>query len=203
MIPHARIRLVTATLLLAASLTAAHAQTGRRVVADAPAAAPLSSAMLSTNYRITLAANSGEKELGQISVLTCARSIEASGMMTKPADDVLPAASLSLRGTLTEEEGGALLLSYTFGLSSPVISQTLTSGAKRPEADAKAGDAKAAADANANAKPEPPRFASTSIISYRDSSSSGALRMKPGNTYELVTMAGVVYSLTLAPEPLK
>ncbi|WP_395738862.1 hypothetical protein [Prosthecobacter sp.] len=205
--PLSRLRLLSfAALLLAAGLPAAHAQSRLRVPGEPPAAAPVSAATLSTNYRLTLAAKSGEKALGQISLLTCARTIDASGMLDKPADEALPAAMLSLRGTLTEEEGGALLLNYTFGLSTPVVSKTMTSAmgasAKRAEPDAKAA-ADANANENASAKPEPPRAASTSLISYRDSASSGALRMKPGSTYELVTMAGVVYSLTLVPEPLK
>jgi hypothetical protein len=123
-------------------------------------------------------------------------------MIRKTADEPMPATTLTLRGKLAEQEGGALLLTYTFGVSIPVVSQSVSTfggtSAKRPEADAKPGDGKAAADA----KPEPRGSYSTSI-SYRDHFSNGALRVKPGSTYELVTMAGVVYSLTISPEPQK
>ncbi|WP_395751884.1 hypothetical protein [Prosthecobacter sp.] len=189
-------RLFTAALLLLAAGLPAHAQTSRIRVSDAAAPPPLSAATLSTNYRLTLAAKSGEKALGEVSVLTCAKAIDASGMLEKPADGALPATQLSLRGTLAEEEGGALLLTYSFAVNAPVIQSTSSfagSSAKRQEAEAKAGEA----------KPETPRTTVTSIINFRDNLSSGAVRVKAGKTYELVTTAGVVYSLTISAEPLK
>jgi len=194
-------RLFSAALILLAAGPSAHAQAQalapRRLSNDAPAPPSLSAPTLSSNYRLTLAAKSGDKALGAVSVLTCSKSIDASGMLDKPADENLPAAMLSLRGTLMEEEGGALLLNYSFGVSTPVVSQMMTSSAalsvKRQEADAKAGDAKV----------ESPRGTVSSTISFRDYTSSGSVRVKAGSTYELVTMAGVVYSLTISPEPLK
>lgn len=177
--------LLPAVLLLAASLPA-QAELGR----SAPP--PQSTPALSTNYRLKLAAKSGDKTLGEISLLTCAPAIDASGFLEKLADETLPPTTLTLRGKIAEQEGGTLLVTYTFGLSTPVVSQTVLPPAKRPEADAKTADG----------KPEP-RGNVSSIISFRDHFTSGALRMKPGSTYELVTMAGTVYSLTLSPEPQK
>ena len=178
-------RILPAVLLLATSLPAQ---------AELSRGAPPSQATptLSTNYRLTLAAKSVDKALGEISLLTCSPVINASGLLDKPADATLPATTLTLRGEITEQEGGALLVTYTFGLSTPVVSQTVLLAPKRAEADAKPADAKPESRANVS-----------SIISYRDHSSSGALRMKPGSTYELMTMAGTVYSLTLSPEPQK
>ncbi|MCX6847396.1 MAG: hypothetical protein NTY98_00590 [Verrucomicrobia bacterium] len=194
-------RLLPAALILLAVGPSAHAQQSRRATNEAPAPSSLTAETLSTNYRLTLAAKSGDKALGEISVLTCARKIDASGMLDKPADDTLPSTLLSIQGTLTEQEGGALMLAYSFGVSTPVVSQTMSFGgssAKRTEADAKAGDAKAAAEA----RPEQ-RGSVSSVITYRDHLSSGSVRVKAGSSYDLVTMAGVVYSLTITPEAQK
>ncbi len=195
-------RLLSAALILLAAGTSAHAQVPRRTSNEAPAPEPLSAAILSTNYRLTLAAKSGDKALGEISVLTCSKNIEASGMLDLPADIEHPSTLLSIRGTLTEQEGGALMLAYSFGVNTPLVSQSMStfggSAAKRPEADAKPGDAKAAAEP----KPEM-RGNVSSSITYKDHNTSGSVRVKAGSTYELVTMAGVVYSLTISPEPQK
>lgn len=179
-------RILPAALILLTASQHAQAELGR----SAPPSQ--STPALSTNYRLKLAAKSGDKALGEITLLTCAPAIDASGFLDKPADETLPATTLTLRGKIEEQEGGALLMTYTFGLSTPVVSQTVLPPLKRAESDAKAADA----------KPEP-RGNVSSFISYRDHFSTGALRMKPGSTYELVTMAGVVYSLTLSPEPQK
>lgn len=193
-------RILPAALILLAASQHAQAELGR--------SAPPSQATpaLSTNYRLKLAAKSGDKALGEISLLTCAPAIDASGFLDKPADEALPATTLTLRGKIEEQEGGALLMTYTFGVSTPEVSRTMPfagAAAKRPEPEAKTGESKAGdARAAAEARPEP-RGPFTSVISYRDHFSTGALRMKPGSTYELLTMAGVVYSLTLSPEPQK
>lgn len=175
--------LPAAFIFLLASGLPARAELGRS--APPSQAAPT----LSTNYRLKLTANSGDKALGEISLLTCSPNIDASGFLDKPADATLPATTLTLRGKIAEQEGGALLVTYTFGLSTPVVSRTVLPP-RRAEAGAGATDAKAE-----------PRSAVTSMISYREHFSNGALRMQPGKSYELVTMAGTVYSLTLSPEP--
>ena len=194
-------RLFTAVALLAIT-QAAHSQTPRKLPSDGAPPPPLSAPTLSSNYRLTLTAKSGDKALGEISVLTCSSAIEASGFLAKPADDIFPATTLSIRGTLTEQEGGSLMLGYTFGVVTPVVSQSMTnysgSSSQRSGSGSKTGDAKADSDA----KPEPRGNISRSFI-YRDHISSGALRVKAGSTYELLTTGGVVYSLTISPEPQK
>lgn len=179
-------RILPAVLILLATSQHAQAELGR----SAPPSQ--STPALSTNYRLKLAAKSGDKALGEISLLTCAPAIDASGFLDKPADETLPATTLTLRGKIAEQEGGTLLVSYTFGLSTPLVSQTVLPPLKRAEPDAKAADA----------KPEP-RGNVSSSISYREHYANGALRMQPGKTYELMSMAGVVYSLTLSPDPLR
>ncbi len=176
----------------------AYSQASRKLSSDGAPPPPLSAPTLSTNYRLTLTAKSGDKALGEISVLTCASAIEASGFLTKQADDIA-ATTLSIRGTLTEQEGGSLMLSYTFGVVIPVVSQSLStysgSSSQRSAAGSKTGDTKA----DAEARPES-RGTVSRTISFKDCISSGALRVKAGNTYELVTMGGATYSLTISPE---
>jgi hypothetical protein len=182
----------------------AHAQRGNRPApAENAASSPpsLSAPALSTNYRLALIAQSGDKSVGEISVLTCSSAIETSGYLIKPADQLMPATTLSLRGTLTEAEKGSLLFVYSFIVVTPVVSQSLmsmASAAQRSGSDSKRSDAKAGDET----KPAPLGNV-TMTFNYRDHASTGALRVKAGSTYELVSMGGITYSLKISAEPEK
>lgn len=171
--------LAAAFLLMAASLHAQAPRTG--VAVPRQSLAPASTTpTLSTNYRLTLTAKSGDKPLGAVSQLTCSTTLEVSGFLDKPQEDSMPATTLSLHGKMAEQEDGTLLVTYHFGLSVPSVSRTTTS-------------------AEGKADPAP----QTTVFSFRDHSSSGALRVRPGRSYELMTMAGVAYTLTISTDPLK
>ncbi|MBB5033334.1 hypothetical protein [Prosthecobacter vanneervenii] len=182
-------RLLAAAFILTAASLHAQVQPARVPVRVGQSLAPASTTpTLSTNYRLTLTAKSGDKSLGAVSQLTCSTGLEVSGFLDKPQEDSMPATTLSLHGKMAEQEDGTLLVTYHFGLSVPVVSSTTTS------APAKSKDA-----AGDKAEPAP----QTTVFSFRDHSSSGALRVRPGRSYELMTMAGVAYTLTISAEPQK
>lgn len=174
-------RLLAAAFLLMAASLHGQVQPARVPVRVGQSLAPASTTpTLSTNYRLTLTAKSGDKSLGAVSQLTCSTTLEVSGFLDKPQEDSMPATTLSLYGKMAEQEDGTLLVTYHFGLSVPSVSRTTTS---------------------AEGKSEPAPH--TTVFSFRDHSSSGALRVRPGRSYELMTMAGVAYTLTISTDPLK
>ncbi len=199
--PDMSITHLLAAVALLGITQSAYSQASRKIASDGAPPLPLSAPTLSTNYRLTLTAKSGDKALGEISVLTCSSAIEASGFLAKQADDIA-ATTLSIRGTLTEQEGGSLMLGYTFGVVTPVVSQSLSSYSGSSSQRAGSGSKTAGSKADSEATPEP-RGSVSRTFGSKDCVSSGALRVKAGSTYELVTMGGATYSITISPEPQK
>lgn len=66
------------------------------------------SSLLSSNFRLTFSGVSGEKNLGQLSVLTSSPRVQVSGPLS--AED--PNTIFSIEGTLSEKEG-ALIFTYS------------------------------------------------------------------------------------------
>lgn len=165
----------------------------RRLLINSPSApaAPLGNApakaeepYLSTNYRLTLAAKTGDKPLGELSTLTCAREIGLSG----PIDTSETPASFTVRGNLAEKDS-LIIFSYSIGFSVPVTTASLVP-AVIPKPAPGAGNAPASI-------PAPNTMRS---VQYQQHESTGTLRMKPGQSYDVLKVGGNVYTLTIAPE---
>ena len=107
-------------------------------------------------------------------MLTCSSNIEVSGYLSKPTEETLPTTSISVRGTLTEAEGGALVFGYAISLQVPYTSST-----QRTAPDAKAV---------------------MTSVSFANHTSSGTLLVKPGRNYNFLKIGGVTYSVTITPE---
>ena len=128
--------------------------------------------MLPSNYRLTFSGTSGEKPLGQLSVLTCSERVQVSGPLN--AED--PKTVFEISGTLSEKEG-SLVFTYSIGFS--VLIQP-------PEA--------AAGERLGNARP------GNANASYVNHSASGSLRIKPGEVYEVLKSGGNAYTVSISPE---
>jgi len=146
----------------------------RVVIPDAPGTVRNVETILKTNYRITLAGKKDGKTLGEISYLTCSPTTTVGG----PISDAQPATTITSSGELTERDDGTLLWNYRLSFSMPVPSQTLTTQGKEP----------------VNAAPV------FTNIQYQQHNTQGSVILKPGKAYELLTVAGVTYSVTIAPE---
>ena len=96
-------------------------------------------------------------------------------------DESSTPASLTLSGTLAEQEGGVVVLTYSVGLSVPVITNSMSVPGKDGS---------------------PPQVINSNI-QYSQHQATGTLRMKPGKSYELLKIAGVTYMLVMTPEPEK
>lgn len=70
------------------------------------------SSLLSSNFRLTFSGASGEKNLGQLSVLTSSQSVQVSGPLN--AED--PNTVFNISGTLSEKEG-SLVFTYSIGFN--------------------------------------------------------------------------------------
>ncbi len=128
--------------------------------------------ILSTNYRITFSARSGEAAIGELSTLTCSRNI----LIQAPLNSSDTPTTITIEGTLEEKEG-ALILSYSLGYSYAVVS-----GTESPQPG----------------QPQPP--GAYRAVKYNDCVSRGTLKMKPGQTYELLKAGGNTYTIIVAPE---
>jgi len=128
--------------------------------------------ILSTNYRITFSGKSGEAAIGELSALTCSKSILIDG----PLNSSDTPTTFSITGTLEEKEG-SLILCYSLGYRVAVVS-----GTQSPQPG------------------QPPQPGSYRSVQYIDHSSKGTLKMKPGQAYELLKAGGNTYSIIVAPE---
>lgn len=158
-----------------AQTASAHAQnipTPNRVIR--PGVIVPEATTLGSNYRLNFAAISDEKPIGDISMLTCSSNLEVSGYLSKPTEETFPATSISVRGTLTEAEGGALVFGYAIALQVPYASST-----QRAAPDVKAV---------------------MTTVSFANHTSSGTLLVKPGRSYNILKVGGVIYSVTITPE---
>lgn len=158
-----------------ASLRAQNIPMPRRVVS--PGVVVPEATTLGSNYRLVFAASSDEKPMGDISMLTCSSNLEVSGYLSKPTEENLPTTSISVRGTLTEAEGGTLVFGYAISLQVPYAASS-----QRAAPDAKAV---------------------MTTISFANHTTSGTLLVKPGRNYNLLKIGGVTYSVTITPEPDK
>jgi hypothetical protein len=70
---------------------------------------------LASNYRVALKATTADKEVGELSILSCSPSVSIKGPLSTSE---MPT-TLDFSGTLEEREGGTLLLSYTLGFQAP------------------------------------------------------------------------------------
>jgi hypothetical protein len=81
--------------------------------------------LLSSNFRLTFSGASGEKNLGQLSVLTSSQSVQVSGPLS--AED--PNTVFSIQGTLSEKEGA---LVFTYSIRFTVRAQQPAAGEGKP-----------------------------------------------------------------------
>lgn len=64
---------------------------------------------LRKNYKLSLVVTSGDKPVGELTLLTCSPAIHVESPITPES-----ATFVALEGTLTEKEDGVLFLDYTF-----------------------------------------------------------------------------------------
>jgi hypothetical protein len=93
----------------------------RRINAPTNQATTEQSPALSTNYRITLSVKSGDKVTGDLSTLTCSRSIQVSGPI---GDSEIPTI-FKITGILDENEG-KLTFTYDIDFTVPIVNQVQT-----------------------------------------------------------------------------
>lgn len=133
---------------------------------------------LSTNYRITFSGKSGEAAIGELSALTCSKNILISGPLSSSDTPT----TFTISGTL-EEKNGLLILSYSLGYRVAVFSGSQSPQPGQPQPPG-----------------QPPPRAGYSSVQYMDHSSNGILKMKPGQTYDLLKVGGNTYSVIVTPE---
>lgn len=126
--------------------------------------------LLQSNYRVTLSAKREDKPLGEISFLTCSQATRISG----PVNAERNATTINASGTLAEREDGTLAWTYALEFSIPIDTPGADAAVKAP------------------GMPVSSQFS--------NHITSGALIMKPGQSYELLKMGGVTYSVIIAPE---
>ncbi|MBN8456241.1 MAG: hypothetical protein J0M04_00150 [Verrucomicrobia bacterium] len=153
------------------------AQPGQPTPGRRPPAAPFAETQqkpetLSTNYRIIFSGRSGEDAIGELSALTCSKSILISG----PLNSSDTPTTFNISGTL-EEMDGLLILNYSVSYTVAVVTST---GPTPP------------------GQPTPP--AGYRAVQYREHSSKGTLKMKPGQTYDFLVTGGNTYSIVVRPE---
>lgn len=83
------------------------------------------SSLLSSNFRLTFSGASGEKNLGQLSVLTSSPRVQVSGPLS--AED--PNTVFSIEGTLSEKEGALI---FTYSIRFTVRAQPPAAGEGKP-----------------------------------------------------------------------
>ena len=133
---------------------------------------------LSTNYRITFSGKSGEGAIGELSALTCSKKISISG----PLNSSDTPTTFTITGTL-EEKDGLLILNYSLGYRVAIFSGDQSPQPGQPPIPGQ--------------PPQPGRYRS---VQYMDHSTQGTLKMKPGQSYDLLKAGGNTYSIIVAPE---
>jgi hypothetical protein len=141
---------------------------------DAPRAAP-EGKLLPQNYRITISGKEADKPLGRLAGLTCTSAVSLDGMLDKSDPPTL----IKVTGDF-EDKDGSITFVYTLGFNIPVVINSLISTSK-----------------------DGSRTPVTSTISYKTQVCKGALRMKAGESYEVLKAGGITYSVSIAPEPDK
>jgi hypothetical protein len=164
-------------LLLATAFGAGALSQAQESSPTGPEPAPPEAKLLGSNYRIAITATTNGKAAGEVSVLTCSSAIQMDGILSMPTEANRHGAELIMRGWLAEQEGGALKLSYSIGLTKSFPNQVL----------ARTGDS------------EP---VSTSI-SVKKFGSTGMLLLQSGKSYVILKITDVVYSISIIPVPLK
>ncbi len=129
--------------------------------------------LLGANYRIVITATANGKKAGEVSVLTCSSAIQTEGFLSMPTEENRSGTSVAVQGWLAELEGGPLKLSYAIGMMTPVPSQTIGGiGEARP---------------------------ATTTVSFKRTGATGMLLAKPGQSYDILKITGVVYSISITP----
>jgi hypothetical protein len=126
---------------------------------------------LSQNYQITLSVTAHDKALGELSLLTCSPTVAVEGTIDLTENPT----AITLRGGLVEKEGGVLVFNYSLLFTLPIVTNSQAPGPVQPGM--------------------PANMARN--VQYQQHSASGAIRMKPGNSYEVLKAAGRTYSLSI------
>ncbi|MCX6847395.1 MAG: hypothetical protein NTY98_00585 [Verrucomicrobia bacterium] len=178
--------LLLLAIALGAGLMPASAQDSKPMLKPNPAVRPRLSdvppppdsaepedTLLGANYRIVISATANGRKMGELAALTCTSPFQMTGYLVKPTAEDQFGASLAVRGALAEMEGGTLKLSYAMGMNAPVSMQTISlpGGSQRVN----------------------------STYSFKKTGTSGMLLLKPGQSYEVMKVTGVVYSLSITP----
>ncbi|MBS0632057.1 MAG: hypothetical protein JSS11_09100, partial [Verrucomicrobia bacterium] len=129
--------------------------------------------LLGANYRILISATEKGRKSGELSAQTCSASFQINGCLAMPTADDPHGADLSVRGELSELEGGGLRLGYSLAVTTRVPSQTF----------GMPGSGQAV----------------MSTYSFKKNGATGMLLLQPGRSYELMQISGVVYSLSITP----
>lgn len=175
-----RLALMAGVVVFSFSSSAQAQEVRRRTLVPAPVPGNAAqttvspSPLLERNYRLTFSGKLGEEGLGELSALTCARQVELNG----PLDDGEWAAQFGINGMLEEKEG-TLLFTYQISFTAPTK-------VVKPAVVPMPG----------NAAPVP----GSGNVRFQQHSSSGALRMLPGRTYEVLKVGGAVYTVSIRAE---
>ncbi len=129
--------------------------------------------LLGVNYRIVITATANGAKMGELAALTCTSPFEMTGYLVKPTAEDEFGASLAVRGALAEVEGGSLKLSYAMVKNAPVPMHSWGSQGAAPPFK--------------------------TVYSFKKTGASGVLLLKPGQSYEVARITGVVYSLSITP----
>ncbi len=129
--------------------------------------------MLGANYRIAITTTVNGKKQSELAVLTCSSPFQISGFAIEPTADDVKGEPLTLRGALAEQADGSLKLSYDMRVDTPVPMQTI----------GLAGTAESL----------------TSTFQYKKTGAMGMLLLKPGQSYEVMKISGMVCAITLTP----
>ncbi len=165
-------QLVLLAVALSAGVTPAVSQVQGSPSPQISNAAP-EATLLGANYRIVITATADGKKAGELSVLTCSSAMQTDGFLSVPTEENHYGSTLAFQGSLAEVEGGTLKLSYTLAMMTPVPSTTTGSiGEARPMA---------------------------STVSFKRTGATGMLLAKPGQSYDILRITGVVYSLFITP----
>lgn len=126
---------------------------------------------LSSNYRIVFTGKSGDKALGELSLLTASPVVAISG----PLDASPMPTSFEVSGTIEEREGGLIVFEYRIGFQVPVTTTIATNQSNVPGT-------------------------SYSSVQYYNHTCSGSLVMKPGKAYDVLKAGGNTHSVMITPE---
>jgi hypothetical protein len=129
--------------------------------------------LLGANYRILISATAKGQPTGELSVQTCSASFQINGCLAMPTAEDPHGTDLSMRGELSELEGGGLRLGYSLAVTTRVPSQTL----------GMPGTGQAV----------------VSTYTFKKNGAAGMLLLQPGKSCELMQISGVVYSLSITP----